>query len=101
MKDLSRKRAALQNKLRACRKFITLLEPFKDPQTNIQPNIVTRDSKLAQEIEKNRELAIRVGVRIGALQDEDHRVVERGDVQTLLHGKIQNAKDLSNVWDAT
>lgn len=41
-----------------------LLGPFKDPQKDIQPNLVTRDGELVQELEKMRMLAARVGGRI-------------------------------------
>ncbi|KAJ5097194.1 hypothetical protein N7456_007915 [Penicillium angulare] len=41
-----------------------LLEPFNDPQQDIQPNLVTRDGDLAQELEKMRMLVARVGGRI-------------------------------------
>jgi hypothetical protein len=41
-----------------------LLGPFKDPQNDIQPNLVTRDGELVQELEKMRMLAARVGGRV-------------------------------------
>lgn len=52
-----------------------LLEPFQDPQKNIQPNLVTRDGELVQELEKMRMLVARVGGRI-AQQQKSGRGVE-------------------------
>jgi hypothetical protein len=52
-----------------------LLEPFQDPQKNIQPNLVTRDGELVRELEKMRMLVARVGGRI-AQQKKSGRGVE-------------------------
>lgn len=41
-----------------------LLEPFEEPQKNIQPNLVTRDGELVQELDKMRMLVARLGGRI-------------------------------------
>lgn len=41
-----------------------LLEPFTEPQKNIQPNLVTREGELAQELERMRRLVARVGARV-------------------------------------
>lgn len=41
-----------------------LLEPFREPQKNIQPNLVTRDGELVQELDKMRMLVARVGGRV-------------------------------------
>ncbi|KAJ5082486.1 hypothetical protein N7532_011529, partial [Penicillium argentinense] len=41
-----------------------LLEPFQEPRSDIQPNLVTSDGELVQELEKMRMLVARVGGRI-------------------------------------
>lgn len=41
-----------------------LLEPFKNPQENIQPNLLTRDGELVREIDKMRMLVARVAGRV-------------------------------------
>lgn len=50
------------------------MEPFKDPQKNIQPNLITRDGELAQELDKMRILVARVAGRLSQsrrIQRED------------------------------
>ncbi|KAF2102576.1 hypothetical protein NA57DRAFT_25135, partial [Rhizodiscina lignyota] len=64
IKDLSQRRAALQNKVRAYKRLASSLEPFKDPQTTVQPNLVTRDGQLADGVARSSELNIRVGARL-------------------------------------
>ncbi|RAL11098.1 kinetochore subunit FTA4 family protein [Aspergillus homomorphus CBS 101889] len=53
-----------QRRLNQLRQLQRLLEPFQSPQDNIQPNLVTRDGELVQELEKMRMLVARVGGRI-------------------------------------
>jgi hypothetical protein len=43
-----------------------LLEPFKNPQENIQPNLFTRDGELVREIDKMRMLVARVAGRVNS-----------------------------------
>ena len=43
-----------------------LLEPFKNPQENIQPNLLTRDGELVREIDKMRMLVARVAGRVNS-----------------------------------
>ncbi|KAJ5618893.1 hypothetical protein N7510_002877 [Penicillium lagena] len=59
-----------------------LLEPFQDPQKHIQPNLVTRDGELVQELEKMRMLVARVSGRI-AQQKKSGRGVESTDDYSL------------------
>lgn len=49
-----------------------MLEPFQDPQTNIQPNLVTRDGELGKELDRMRILVATVSGRIeeGGPRDE-------------------------------
>ena len=51
-----------------------LLDPFKEPQKNIQPNLVTRDGELVEELDRMRKLVARVGARInqGKSKRNDH-----------------------------
>jgi hypothetical protein len=55
----------LQNKLNTYRTLLSLLEPYRKPKENIQPNLVWKDSPLAPELMKTRTLAIRVAGRVG------------------------------------
>ncbi|EAW07545.1 kinetochore subunit FTA4 family protein [Aspergillus clavatus NRRL 1] len=62
---LDSKRQQRQRRLNQLRRLQSLLEPFLEPQKNIQPNLVMRDGELVQELEKMRMLVARVGGRIG------------------------------------
>ncbi|OKO93300.1 Kinetochore protein fta4 [Penicillium subrubescens] len=61
---LDEQRQQRQRRLDQLRHMQRLLGPFKDPQKDIQPNLVTKDGELVQELEKMRMLAARVGGRI-------------------------------------
>ncbi|CAK45542.1 uncharacterized protein An08g05700 [Aspergillus niger] len=62
--DLDRLRQQRQRRLDQLRQLQQLLEPFREPQKNIQPNLVTRDGELVQELDKMRMLVARVGGRV-------------------------------------
>ncbi|KAJ5127010.1 hypothetical protein N7448_007789 [Penicillium atrosanguineum] len=59
--SLDQQRQQRQRRLDQLRHLQRLTEPFKDPQKNIQPNLVTRDGELIQELENMRMLVARVG----------------------------------------
>ncbi|OAX80416.1 hypothetical protein ACJ72_05251 [Emergomyces africanus] len=63
--ELDNRRKKQQDRLAQYKQLKELLEPFKDPQKNIQPNLVTRDSPLGQEIDKMRMLVAKVTSRVG------------------------------------
>ncbi|KAF2278745.1 uncharacterized protein EI97DRAFT_372350 [Westerdykella ornata] len=65
LQDLSARRLTLQQKLTTYRTLLSLLEPYRKPQENIQPNLVGRDAPLALELAQTRTLAIRVAGRVG------------------------------------
>ena len=62
--SLDDQRQRRRQRLDQLRRLQELLEPFGKPQENIQPNLVTRDGELVQELEKMRMLAARVGGRM-------------------------------------
>lgn len=62
--SLDQQRQQKQRRLDQLQRLRGLLEPFKNPQESIQPNLITRDGELAQELEKMRMLVARVGGRI-------------------------------------
>lgn len=62
--ESDQERQRQQQRLEQLRHLKRHLEPFKDPQKVIQPNLITRDGELAQELERTRMLAARVGGRI-------------------------------------
>lgn len=48
-----------------------LLEPFQDPQENIQPNLVTKDGELSKELERMKVLLARVGEKMVDLKKRE------------------------------
>ncbi|KAG5293026.1 hypothetical protein I7I48_05289 [Histoplasma ohiense] len=92
--ELDKQRKKQQERLTQYRLLRELLEPFKDPQMNIQPNLVTRDSPLGQEIDRMRMLVAKVTSRVG-----------RGGRNVELEGASQSINDqdakLSAVLDMT
>lgn len=65
LQSLSSHRLTLQQKLNTHRTLLALLEPYRNPKENVQPNLVWKDSPLAGELGKARTLAIRVAGRVG------------------------------------
>jgi hypothetical protein len=64
LQELSAHRQTLQNRLTTYRTLLGLLEPYRKPKENIQPNLVWKDAPLAPELAKTRTLAIRVAARV-------------------------------------
>lgn len=102
LKTLSESREAALRKLRAMEQLKTALLPFEDPRQNVQPNLVTRDGKLAEELDRCIELSVRVGARLGAAgslekwNDDTDMHVDQGK-----HGGDDAAVRLQKAWDAT
>lgn len=65
LQGLSARRQTLQNKLSTQKTLLSLLEPYRKPKNNIQPNLVWKESPLAPELMTTRTLAIRVAARVG------------------------------------
>lgn len=64
--ELDAQRKEEQQLLAQYKLLETLLEPFKDPQSNIQPNLVTRDSQLGEELDRMRMLVAKISSRLEA-----------------------------------
>ncbi|KAE9961939.1 hypothetical protein BLS_001092 [Venturia inaequalis] len=79
LQELQLRRAELQKKLSSYRHLQSLMEPFKDPQNSIQPNLVTRDGPLADELAKSKALGIRVAGRLTGLEELDGRGDDEDD----------------------
>jgi hypothetical protein len=47
------------------------LEPFRNAQDNVQPNLATRDGELQKELEKLKILMARAGEKIEGLSRND------------------------------
>ncbi|EXJ63995.1 hypothetical protein A1O7_00330 [Cladophialophora yegresii CBS 114405] len=63
------KRDALKRKLARYQELKRLLEPLNEPQENGQPNLVTRDGELSQQLDRMRVLMARVMGRINGMSD--------------------------------
>jgi hypothetical protein len=46
------------------------MAPFKAPQNTVQPNLVTRDGALADELAKSKALGIRVAARLAGMEQQ-------------------------------
>ncbi|KAF2269821.1 hypothetical protein CC78DRAFT_612159 [Lojkania enalia] len=97
LQDLSSKRLTLQQKLNTYRTLVSLLEPYRNPKENVQPNLIYRDAPLSSELAKARTLAIRVAGRVGerygdirvpatAEDDEDMEMIDDEN----RNGKLNN-----------
>jgi len=55
------------------------LAPLNHPQKNIQPNLVTKDGELSQELDRMRVLLARVAARVG---EQGNVRMSNGEEQT-------------------
>ncbi|KAJ5351450.1 hypothetical protein N7452_000424 [Penicillium brevicompactum] len=91
---LDTQRQQRQRRLDQLQHMRRLLEPFEDPQKDIQPNLITRDGELVQELEKMRMLVARVGGRI-AQQKRNSSVPENTSYS--LPGSGQRLEELMDM----
>ncbi|OJJ49901.1 hypothetical protein ASPZODRAFT_139247 [Penicilliopsis zonata CBS 506.65] len=70
--ELDERRQERQRRLSQLQQLKHLVEPFRSPQENIQPNLVTRDGELARELDKMRMLVARAAGRIGQQPPKKH-----------------------------
>jgi hypothetical protein len=80
LQELKTRHSAAEKKLEALRQFQEFIEPIKDPQNTIQPNLATRDGALAAELARSKTLGIRVAGRVVGIdnspdENEDEDVV--------------------------
>lgn len=98
LQGLSARRLTLQQKLNTYRTLLSLLEPYRDPQENIQPNLVGRDAPLAPELAKTRTLAIRVAGRIGEKYGDIIDAGEADDVEMVEDDGNTKVKNVLASW---
>ena len=60
LQALSSRRAELRRKLKLYRQLQSMTSPFRNPETVVQPNLISRNGPLTTEMEKSRSLGIRV-----------------------------------------
>lgn len=64
------------------------LRTFGTPQENVQPNLVTKDGTLAEELTKSRMLGVRLAGRVASMK----RGPEVRDHDAVFHTTSQNKK---------
>ncbi|KIW16467.1 hypothetical protein PV08_06521 [Exophiala spinifera] len=92
----SRRRDALKQKLARYRALQKLMAPLDDPQTNIQPNLVTRDGELGTELDRTRVLLARVSGRVADVHNTTRQPTANGMKQSL-----SNEQKLAALLDPT
>lgn len=95
---LQGQKAEVLKKLAAARELQATLKPFSEAQTNVQANLVTRDGKLALELDRCQELSIRVCARIGSFRETQS--LPRVDSGTAWASADASAMRLENAWNA-
>lgn len=68
---LDARRQAQKQELARYRQLQQLLEPFRDPQVNVQPNLVTKDGELKTELDRMRVLIARVASGLQGLEGNE------------------------------
>jgi hypothetical protein len=85
LQELKTRRHSAQKKLNALKHFRDFIQPIRDPQNSVQPNLVTRDGPLAEELARSKTLGIRVAGRVAGLDgvgeadDEDVVMVDQAE----------------------
>lgn len=69
LSEQSRRRDALKEKVARYQYLQKMLEPLADAQTNVQPNLVTRDGELSRELDRMRILLARVTGRVAEMHN--------------------------------
>lgn len=96
---LTQQRDELRQKLQQYRHMVAMLEPLDDPQTNIQPNLVTRDGQLSLELDRMRILLARVTSRVTELGDAPQR--QRPRARETSVRSISSQQKIANLMELT
>ena len=72
LQALQERRQATRRKIEQYKQLKDLLEPLRNPSANVQPDLVTKDGSLAEELTKTKALGMRVAAGIAKRN-------ERGD----------------------
>jgi len=67
--ELSRRRDEKKAQLARYRRLQDLLRPLEEPQTTVQPNLVTRDGELGRELDRMRVLLARIMGRVAGTNE--------------------------------
>lgn len=93
LSSLHARHTAIQNKLNQLKALKALLEPYKEPQKNIQPNLVTRNGDLGKELDRMRVLIARVTAAVAAKQQANENGANGegrdGDLDVGMSGDVE------------
>ncbi|KIW78764.1 hypothetical protein Z517_08603 [Fonsecaea pedrosoi CBS 271.37] len=74
---LSRQRDALKARLARYQHLQEMTEPLRDPQENVQPNLVTKHGKLAKELDRTRVILLRIAAQLRGEEQPKRRTKRR------------------------
>ena len=77
---LNEQRQVQQKTLAQYKHLQSFLKPFKNPQENVQPNLVTKDGELNKELDRMMLLVARAGKKVIGLQGADRVYADRHEV---------------------
>lgn len=99
--DLYHRRDALTKKLAQYDHLHKLLEPLSDPQTNVQPNLVTRDGELSQELDRTRILLARVTGKVAEMGSSTIPQTTRSELATQSKAPQTDRQKLAQLMELT
>jgi hypothetical protein len=82
----------MKQKLETYKNIQKRVEPLKNPQTSVQPNLATRDGVLEGELAKMRSLGIRVGSRVVGAKSKRAAEKDGDDLRDVLEGLDERRK---------
>jgi hypothetical protein len=85
LKALSENRADLIQKLQTYQAIRERLQPLRDPQTFVQPSLITRDAALNDDLSSSKRLGLRIAGQAAEinlpLNEEDSSIVDIGQME--------------------
>lgn len=93
--ELCQERQQLERKVEQYRQLQKALDPLQDPVANIQPNLVTRDGELSQELDRMRVLLARVSAGVA---DMGSRPMSDDPTQSIT-GATTNTQKLARLME--
>ncbi|KAI1976768.1 hypothetical protein LOZ55_004058 [Ophidiomyces ophidiicola] len=93
--SLTTTRKQHQRRLAQYKQLRNLLEPFREPKTNIQQNLVTKDGQLAAELGRMRMLLAKVAGRINQIEPQDGIMNKEANTSVDMDAKLANILDMT------
>ena len=67
LKTLNERRRQAKERVERCQALRNLLDPFADPEENVQANLITKGGEVERELERMKMLLLRVERGVGGL----------------------------------